>query len=297
MDLDARPYRAFVAVADTGSFSRAAQMLHVSQPALSAQIKEFERRLGFALFARTSRSVTLTAEGRLFIDRARRLVTETEWAANAAREIRTNRLRIGAAHHTADIAERNALIDGFMRDAPDVPLRVLRRSPAQLPDDLERGDIDVAILLDFAEGDEPDDRGAACWTIAERPIGLWVPQDHPLSAHCPVAVPVAALRDLPVGMIDRSHGVGVAEGAARLLVQAGAVSRTLPEGDARSVLRQCRQLGLCAIDLGWFGPGGRAVEGWTARTRLVALARPGDRREGADRFVARIVARQARRDG
>lgn len=292
MDLDARPYRAFVTVADTGSFSRAAAILHVSQPALSAQIKEFERRLGFALFVRTSRSVALTPEGRLFIDRARRLVTETDWASAAARDIRTNQLRIGAAHHTGDIAERNALIDGFLRDVPHVPLRVLRRSPPQLHDDLERGDVDVAILLDVADtaADAVDAHGASAWIVAERALRLWIPDAHPLAAAD--VVPAAALRDLPVGMIDRSHGVAIAEAAGRVLTQAGATLRTLPEGDVRSVARQCALLGLCAIDLGWFaGPPGmrsRAVEGWTARTRLVALARPGDRRDGARRFLDRL---------
>lgn len=294
MDLDARPYRAFIAIADTGSFSRAAALLHVSQPALSAQIREFERRLGFALFARTSRRVALTPEGRLFIDRARRLVTETDWANSAARDIRTNQLRIGAAHHSGDIAARNALIDDFLRDAPDVPLRVLRRSPPQLHEDLERGDVDVAILLDFADtpGDPVDARGASAWIVAERPLRLWIPTTHALAAHA--EVPAAALHDLSVGMIDRSHGVAVAEGAGRALLQAGATLRSLPEGDARSVARQCALLGLAAIDLGWFeGPASlrsRAVEGWTAATRLVALARPGERRDGARRFLDRLGA-------
>ncbi|MEH3101360.1 LysR family transcriptional regulator [Sphingomonas adhaesiva] len=295
MDLDARPYRAFIAVADTGSFSRAAEVLHVSQPALSAQIKEFERRLGFALFARSSRTVALTPEGRLFIDRARRLVTETDWANNAAREIRLNQLRIGAAHFTGDIAERNAVIDSFRHDEPDVPLRVLRRSPPQLHDDLDRGDVDVALLLDFAEDERGgiDARGAIGWILAERPLALWIPVTHPL-AHADGPVTAEALRDMPVGMIDRSHGVGVAEGVGRILLQSGATLRSLPEGDARSVARQCAQLGWCAIDLGWFGDSGggamrsHKVEGWTAVTRLIALARPGDRRDGARRFIDRL---------
>ncbi|MGJ3629559.1 hypothetical protein AB5I41_26850 [Sphingomonas sp. MMS24-JH45] len=58
-------------------------------------------------------------------------------------------------------------------------------------------------------------------------------------------------------MIDRSHGVAVAEGVGRALLRGGATLRSLPEGDARSVARQCVLLGLCAIDLGWFdGPPG-----------------------------------------
>jgi DNA-binding transcriptional LysR family regulator len=300
MDLDARPYRAFIAVADTGSFSRAAALLHVSQPALSAQIREFERRLGFALFARTSRHVALTPEGRLFIDRARRLVTETEGANNAAREIRLNQLRIGAAHFTSDIAERNAVIDTFRQQEPDVPLRILRRSPPQLHEDLERGDIDIALLLDIADPDaEADARGATGWIIAERPVALWVPRSHPLSDGS--IVPAEALRDMPVGMIDRSHGVPIAEHVGQILLRSGAVLRSLPEGDARSVARQCALSGWCAIDLGWFAdPSGGAlrslpVAGWTQTTRLVAFARPGERRDGARRFIDRL--NDARRCG
>ena len=95
MDLDATPFRYFLTVAEERSFTRAAQLLHVSQPALSAQIREFERRLGFALFQRTSRRVELTAEGRLFLGNARRMVAEASWANQAAREIRDNELRIG----------------------------------------------------------------------------------------------------------------------------------------------------------------------------------------------------------
>ena len=86
MDLDAKPYRAFVQIADSGSFTRAAEALHISQPALSAQIRELERLLGFALFHRPNRRVLLTAEGRIFLDYARRLIMETDWINKSARD-------------------------------------------------------------------------------------------------------------------------------------------------------------------------------------------------------------------
>src|SRR2546423_10683209 len=97
MDLDATAYRICVTVADQMSFTRASQLLNVSQPALSARIRELERRLGFALFCRNSRKVELTAEGRLFLANARRMVTEASSAVRAAREIRDNELRIEIA--------------------------------------------------------------------------------------------------------------------------------------------------------------------------------------------------------
>lgn len=296
MDLDARPHRAFIAIAETGSFSRAAAMLHISQPALSAQLKEFERRLGFRLLDRTSRKVSLTIEGRLFLDRSRRLVRETEWANNAARDIRNNQLRVGTAHYTAEIAERNRIIDDFVAGEPDVPLRVMRRSAEQLRDDLDRGDIDIAITLQLVPPDDAPARADAApsWVVAERALALQLPHGDEL-AHGAVAIPAAALRGRTIAMIDRSHGVAIAESVGKAIVDAGAQPRSLPEGDGKAVLRQSARLGIAAVDLGWFDPPctttvRHAVEGWTVRTRLVAMANPGRRRAGTDRFLDRLRA-------
>jgi DNA-binding transcriptional LysR family regulator len=293
MDLDARPYRAFIAIAEFRSFGRAAKALNISQPALSAQLKEFERRLGFALFARSNRHVTLTTEGSLFLDRARRLVTETDWARSAARDISTNQLRIGAAHHTAGIPERNALIDNFITEAPDVPLRVMRRSPAQLLDDLHSGSIDVAITLEFC-GDQKSEAGVPAAferrEIASREVRLWIPREHSFATK--VSVSVADLKDTAIGIIDRSHGLDVAEGIARLLHAASLTPRSMPEGDGQAIARLSAKLKAIAIDLGWYDGDptmvSRRVREWNDRTRLVVLSRPGALREGARRFLSKL---------
>lgn len=67
---------AFVAIARTGSFSAAARIVHVSQPALTTAIKNLEQQLGVALFERTSRGVTLTTAGRELLPTVDRLLTE-----------------------------------------------------------------------------------------------------------------------------------------------------------------------------------------------------------------------------
>ena len=296
MDLDAKPYRAFITVAETRSFSRSAELLHVSQPALSAQIREFERRLGFALFVRTSRRVELTTEGSLFLERARRLVTETEWVNHAAREIRINQLRIGAAHFTAGIPERDALIDDFVAAAPHVPVRVLHRSPAQLDDDLQRGDIDVAVALDFeADGEPPPARaGVERRVIGRRSLRLLVPAAHPLASAG--QVPARALAGMDVAMIDQSHGPRIAEGVGRAVEQTGAVLTAMAERDAAALLRICARLGSSAIDLGWFGDAHGAlapvtIEEWRHRVALVVSMPDTGRRDGAERFLAGLQAR------
>lgn len=81
MDLvELRQLRYFEAIVRQGGFTRAAEHLHIAQPALSAQIKRLEGELGVTLLARTSRSVRLTRAGELFLVRARRILAEVEAA-------------------------------------------------------------------------------------------------------------------------------------------------------------------------------------------------------------------------
>lgn len=297
MDLDARPYRYFLAVVEEGSFRRAAEAMHISQPALSAQVRELERRLGFDLFLRTSRRVSLTPEGRLFLDKARRFVTETDWVNQAARDIRRNELRIGAAHHTAAIPERCALIDDFMVSSPDVPLRVLRRSPAQLWDDLHAGAIDAAVLLALDGSPGAGDRPLAAefqrWTIARRAVRLLAPRSHPAAATGSLAL--GDLHGTTICIVDRSHGVTLAERVGHMFAQAGAVLVHPPEGDAASVQRQAARLNCCAVDLGWYQPTPSSLvsvqlEGSDLARALVVVARSAMRRAGCDRFIQAVEA-------
>ncbi len=74
--MELRHLRYFVGVAETENVSRAALRLHVSQPALSAQIRDLEDEIGFQLFERTAKSVRLTKAGRAFLDEARAVWAE-----------------------------------------------------------------------------------------------------------------------------------------------------------------------------------------------------------------------------
>lgn len=71
--METRHLRHFVAVAQQGSFTQAAQLLHIAQPALSISIKKFEQQLGVTLLKRDERKVSLTHEGEVLLEHALRI--------------------------------------------------------------------------------------------------------------------------------------------------------------------------------------------------------------------------------
>ena len=85
--VEPRHLRYFVAVAETENVSRAALKLHVSQPALSRQIRDLEDEIGFCLLERTAKSVRLTGAGRAFLSDARALLQRADEAVKKARAI------------------------------------------------------------------------------------------------------------------------------------------------------------------------------------------------------------------
>ena len=85
MDIDARLWRSFTAVAEELHFGRAADRLHLTQPALSRQIRDLERALGVTLFDRTSRRVALSQAGQAVLGQARPALTESDRAIRLAR--------------------------------------------------------------------------------------------------------------------------------------------------------------------------------------------------------------------
>lgn len=120
--MDIRQLRQFLAVVDTGSFTKAAESLLVAQPSLSQTIKGLERELGITLFHRVGRRVTLSEAGREFEGPARLVVRDLETAeahVRGLRGLRSGRIQI-AAMPTPSIEPLTSLLSAFARDHPQI---------------------------------------------------------------------------------------------------------------------------------------------------------------------------------
>lgn len=145
--MDLRRLRYFAEVAEAQSFSRAAARLHRSQPAVSRCIQDLESEMGVKLFARAGREVTLTPNGRAFLERARLLLSDAEALAEHASQLaagKTSALRIGGTTNFIDRVLPEVLRRYRLR-WPRVEIYLQPMEGPALFSALERGEIDVAI--------------------------------------------------------------------------------------------------------------------------------------------------------
>lgn len=140
--------RQFVALAEEGSFHRAANVLNMAQPPLSVGIRKLEQDLGTALFLRGPRGVSLTPAGAAALPSARQVLAKVDEMRNAVSKSETGefgRLRIGfVASATLDLLPR--LLLAYRAKYPEVELKLEESRTAELLEDVEQGRIDAAIV-------------------------------------------------------------------------------------------------------------------------------------------------------
>lgn len=151
-------YRSFSAVARCGSISAAAKELFVSQPAVSADISELEKKLGVRLFFRTNRGVTLTGEGELLLEYVGQALRFLDAGEDALRELgglQQGHLCIGAS----DMTLRFYLLDyiaRFCRQYPAIRLSVTNHPSPQTVEALRNGKIDFGVVSEPLAGNTDD---------------------------------------------------------------------------------------------------------------------------------------------
>jgi DNA-binding transcriptional LysR family regulator len=142
--------RSLVAVVDRSSFTRAAQVLHLSQSTVSQHVRLLERRVGVDLFVREQRGVKLTPRGGEFVDRARGLLAEHDELvgdfAGAGSGRRRRRLSIGSTEYAADqVLPR--LLGAFRETFPANDLSFMLQRSTALIESVRREDLDLAVTL------------------------------------------------------------------------------------------------------------------------------------------------------
>lgn len=301
--IELRLLRSFLALAEELNFGRAAARLHLTQPALSAQLRQLEDRLGLKLFERTTRRVALTDQGQSLLPAARTLVGESQRFAEAAAALRGEAPRpvvLGAAFYTLEIPQRVALIEGFFARHPETRFEVTPLWQRELAHALSTGGVDLALFIGAPASRQEIEAEAGVeiyipetlprMVLREESAGLLVPRESPLAA-CE-AVPPGALADMPVAMLGPAHGRKVIDPIQALLRSAGARPVVPPEPHGIGVERYGRQFRMPALTLGWFNTGGeddpdmvrRRLEGLELVTQLALVRSPKSVSDGARLF-------------
>jgi LysR family hydrogen peroxide-inducible transcriptional activator len=170
--------RYFVAVAEEGSFSHAAEREHVSQPSLSQQIQKLEAELNHQLFDRLPRAVVLTAAGRTFLEYARQVlsgIADARRAVDALEQEVAGRLAVGAIPSIA-LYVLPRLIVNFQRAYPKVTFELFEDTTDKLAERLEDGTLDLVLA---SSGEETP--GLEQHSLGTEPLLVLVPAKHRLA--------------------------------------------------------------------------------------------------------------------
>ncbi|MDH5824993.1 LysR substrate-binding domain-containing protein [Luteimonas sp. RD2P54] len=182
MDLDPTLLRTFVAVADTGSFTRAAQRQHLTQSAVSHQIRRLEEQVGRRLLRRTTRSLAMTEDGEELLRHAQRILHSFDALARRFRPSPlSGTVRFGAPENF--MGERlPRLLCRFARDFPAVRLDASISANLDLPALIRTGELDLAVVISLpgpgAAPGRPLRRTRLVWVAAatfEPPPGAPLP--------------------------------------------------------------------------------------------------------------------------
>jgi len=180
MTMELRHLRYFIAVAEEGHITRAAERLGMQQPPLSRQIKAIEQEMDVQLFRRKARGVELTDAGRTFLDDARAMLGHLDDAFDTARRTargEQGRISVGYTNSPAFHPLVPRVIREFRQAFPLVSLTLEESSPYDLIECMQNDKIDIA----FIGGPVADQEGVAIDPLLEEPMVVALPSGHPLA--------------------------------------------------------------------------------------------------------------------
>ncbi|HVF55058.1 MAG TPA: LysR family transcriptional regulator [Pyrinomonadaceae bacterium] len=147
--MDIRQLKAFTAIAETRTFTAAAQRVHVTQAAISMQIRQLEREVGVPLFIRTPRRVVLTEAGEKLLERARLILREHDSALAELADLagaQRGRLRVGSASAMVSADPLPKLLKAMRRLHPQAEISVTSGTSEELVRQILAGTLDTAFV-------------------------------------------------------------------------------------------------------------------------------------------------------
>lgn len=185
--MDTQLLEAFLAVAETGSFSLAADKVHLTQPAISKRVAQLESQLETRLFDRIARTTTLTEAGRALLPRAERILQELTETRQAIRDLSgdvAGRLRLAISHHIG-LHRLPALLKDFAGRYAEVTVDVEFMDSEVAYEAILHGKFEVAVIT-LSPEQHPRIVANTVWSD---PLLLVVSADHPLSFSASVRLP------------------------------------------------------------------------------------------------------------
>jgi DNA-binding transcriptional LysR family regulator len=182
--MDINHLEVFLAVAQERSFSRAAESLHRTQPAVSQAIRRLETELGESLFDRSSKDGTLTAAGRVLLDFSQQMLNLRHHAHSAIRELRDlhrGKLTLGANEYT--VMSLLSLIPIFRARHPHIKIEIKRSLASRIPGEIIGRDVEIGVV-----SFKPSDAAIKFLSIGVDELALVVAPNHPLAAQGTVSV-------------------------------------------------------------------------------------------------------------
>jgi DNA-binding transcriptional LysR family regulator len=229
--MELRHLRYFVAVAEALNFTKASARLRVAQPALSRQVQDLEDEIGVDLLKRSPRGVTLTGEGKLFVEEARDLLRRADEAVKKVRALTRGEygeLHIGYSP-TPTIEILPPALAAFQKEVPGVQMLLHDMSSDEIVDGLRRGSIELAVTPLTTNEQVPD---LDFEEIKSYPFCVALPPGHPLTRM--KSIPLEKVATEPLVTLDQKHYPGARSLLEHLFAPLGMKPRIAVECDSGS---------------------------------------------------------------
>jgi len=290
--------RAFIAVAEELHFGRAAQRLHISQPPLSQQVRQFEEQVGTPLFVRNTRSVQLTLAGEHLLASLRQILHDGDTALVRAGRAARGELGALTVGFTSSAAYKVLpdIVARYRNAYPGIELSLVERESAELLDGLLAERIDVALMRRHDALDDP----RLLFDVAERePLVVALPAHHRLARRRDIALQDLHGQDL-VGF-SASGSRYFHELLAKLFAEAGIRPRIVHQSVLPTILALIEaNVGLALVPASVIGLRGAAVRyrpladgGQAAMSSLFAVRRHDGRNPAVAGFMDLLLPRRA----